>query len=99
MNNQRNSLDSIAKQLRNNLRKRKNQQQSRKTASIDLMTINYEKDAIKIQGGIPLKGKVLISGSKNSALPIIISSILSNKFPRERRHQPTFDILTDPFKS
>ena len=42
-------------------RKRKNQQQSRKTASIDLMTINYEKDSIKIQGGIPLKGKVLIS--------------------------------------
>ena len=101
MSNQQKSLDSIAKQLRNNLRKRKNQQQSRKTASIDLMSINYEKDAIKIQGGISLKGKVLISGSKNSALPIIISSILSNNYlnltnvPNLADIDIILDILTD----
>ncbi len=31
-----------------------------------------------IEGGIPLKGEVVISGSKNAALPILCSSILSD---------------------
>jgi len=31
-----------------------------------------------IEGGIPLKGEVAVSGSKNAALPILCSSILSD---------------------
>ncbi len=35
-------------------------------------------DVIEIFGGKPLKGKIRISGSKNSALPILASSLLTN---------------------
>jgi len=35
-------------------------------------------DKIKVTGGIPLFGTVAISGSKNAALPIIISSLLTD---------------------
>lgn len=35
-------------------------------------------DKFFIQGGIPLKGEVTISGSKNAALPILCSSILAD---------------------
>lgn len=34
-------------------------------------------DKIVVQGGVPLRGNVEISGSKNAALPIIIGSILT----------------------
>ena len=34
---------------------------------------------ITIQGGVKLKGKVEVSGSKNSALPILASSLLTDK--------------------
>jgi UDP-N-acetylglucosamine 1-carboxyvinyltransferase len=37
------------------------------------------KDKFIIQGGIPLKGKVKISGSKNSAGPIISAVLLSKE--------------------
>ncbi len=36
-------------------------------------------DKFFIQGGIPLKGEVTISGSKNAALPILCSSILAER--------------------
>jgi UDP-N-acetylglucosamine 1-carboxyvinyltransferase len=35
-------------------------------------------DKIVIQGGVPLVGKVNISGSKNAALPILVSSLLTD---------------------
>jgi UDP-N-acetylglucosamine 1-carboxyvinyltransferase len=35
-------------------------------------------DKIVIQGGIPLAGEVRISGSKNAALPILVSSLLTD---------------------
>ena len=35
-------------------------------------------DIIVIKGGSPLVGKIRISGSKNSALPILASSLLTN---------------------
>jgi UDP-N-acetylglucosamine 1-carboxyvinyltransferase len=35
-------------------------------------------DKILIQGGVPLVGKVNISGSKNAALPILVSSLLTD---------------------
>ena len=35
-------------------------------------------DVIEIIGGKPLKGKVRISGSKNAALPILASTLLTN---------------------
>ena len=34
---------------------------------------------ITIQGGVKLKGEVIVSGSKNSALPILASSLLTDK--------------------
>ena len=34
---------------------------------------------ITIQGGVKLKGDVKVSGSKNSALPILASSLLTDK--------------------
>jgi UDP-N-acetylglucosamine 1-carboxyvinyltransferase len=36
-------------------------------------------DKMRIRGGKPLKGKVSVSGSKNAALPILISSLLSGE--------------------
>ncbi len=36
-------------------------------------------DKIHINGGIPLKGKVKISGAKNAALPLMAASILSSE--------------------
>ena len=39
-------------------------------------------DVIEIFGGKPLKGKVRISGSKNSALPILASTLLTNSIVR-----------------
>ena len=34
---------------------------------------------ITIQGGVKLKGEIIVSGSKNSALPILASSLLTDK--------------------
>ena len=34
---------------------------------------------IAIQGGVKLKGDVIVSGSKNSALPILAGSLLTDK--------------------
>ena len=36
-------------------------------------------DKLVIEGGFPLKGEVIISGAKNAALPILISSLLSDE--------------------
>lgn len=36
-------------------------------------------DKIKIYGGVKLKGSVRVSGAKNSALPVLISSLLADK--------------------
>ena len=36
-------------------------------------------DKLEVYGARKLKGKVLISGSKNASLPILAASILSNK--------------------
>ena len=36
-------------------------------------------DKLVIEGGFPLKGEVTISGAKNAALPILISSLLSDE--------------------
>jgi UDP-N-acetylglucosamine 1-carboxyvinyltransferase len=35
-------------------------------------------DKIRIQGGIPLKGKVVLSGAKNAALPIMSAALLTD---------------------
>ena len=34
-------------------------------------------DLIHIEGGIPLEGEVRVSGAKNAALPLLISSLLT----------------------
>ena len=36
-------------------------------------------DVIRIKGGIPLKGKVRVSGAKNAALPIMAATLLTDK--------------------
>ena len=48
-------------------------------------------DKIKIIGGKPLFGKVYISGAKNTALPIICATLLSDE-PSTLRNLP---ILSD----
>ena len=40
--------------------------------------LNFKMDVIEIIGGIPLEGKIKISGSKNSALPILAATLLTN---------------------
>ncbi len=44
-------------------------------------------DRILIQGGVPLRGEVEISGSKNSALPILAATLLTSE-PCVIRHVP-----------
>lgn len=62
-------------------------------------------DKILIKGGECLRGRVVVSGSKNAALPILISSILSeekSKFrnvPHLKDIQSTADLLADMGRS
>lgn len=49
-------------------------------------------DKLKIQGGISLKGTVRISGSKNSTLPLMSASILSDKQVKLRNVPALSDI-------
>ena len=36
-------------------------------------------DRIRIVGGVPLKGKIAISGAKNAALPLMAASLLTDE--------------------
>lgn len=47
-------------------------------------------DFLTIQGGQPLKGEVVISGSKNAALPILIATLLTDE-PCTIRNVPQLD--------
>ncbi|WP_448569839.1 UDP-N-acetylglucosamine 1-carboxyvinyltransferase [Thalassotalea ganghwensis] len=57
-------------------------------------------DAFKITGGKPLKGEVTISGAKNSALPILMATLLSetpiviSNVPKLNDINTTFKLLT-----
>lgn len=51
-------------------------------------------DKMRIRGGKPLKGVVQVSGSKNAALPILISSLLSAERCHFRRVPDLQDIHT-----
>jgi UDP-N-acetylglucosamine 1-carboxyvinyltransferase len=51
-------------------------------------------DRMRIRGGRPLKGKVEVSGSKNAALPILISCLLSGEKCSYRRVPNLQDIRT-----
>ena len=51
-------------------------------------------DKIEIEGGITLKGEVLISGAKNAALPVMAASILSAGESVIRNIPPLRDITT-----
>ena len=44
-----------------------------------LPCLKFNMEYITIQGGVKLKGAVIISGSKNSALPILVSSLLNKE--------------------
>ena len=56
-------------------------------------------DKIVIEGGRPLNGRVKVSGSKNAALPILVSSLLTDgmseyvNVPQLRDIQSTIDLL------
>jgi UDP-N-acetylglucosamine 1-carboxyvinyltransferase len=45
-------------------------------------------DRIKIQGGIPLQGDIIISGAKNAALPLMAACLLTDK-PLELTNVPS----------
>jgi UDP-N-acetylglucosamine 1-carboxyvinyltransferase len=51
-------------------------------------------DKIKISGGAPLVGSVAVSGAKNAALPILISSLLTDQVCTYRRVPELQDIHT-----
>lgn len=51
-------------------------------------------DKFFIQGGIPLKGEVTVSGSKNAALPILCSSILAERLCTYTNVPKLLDITT-----
>jgi UDP-N-acetylglucosamine 1-carboxyvinyltransferase len=51
-------------------------------------------DKMKIRGGKPLSGTVQVSGSKNAALPILISSLLSDQVCQFNRVPQLQDIRT-----
>ena len=36
-------------------------------------------DKLIVTGGIPLRGEISISGAKNAALPVLVSSLLTNE--------------------
>ncbi len=40
---------------------------------------SYTSDYLVVEGGVPLKGRVRISGAKNSALPVLISTLLTQE--------------------
>src|SRR6185436_16667313 len=47
-------------------------------------------DLLTIDGGRPLKGEIMISGAKNSALPILIATLLTDE-PCEIDNVPALD--------
>jgi UDP-N-acetylglucosamine 1-carboxyvinyltransferase len=51
-------------------------------------------DAIRIRGGVPLRGTVRISGAKNAALPILCATLLSDGASRLRNVPALRDIDT-----
>jgi UDP-N-acetylglucosamine 1-carboxyvinyltransferase len=51
-------------------------------------------DAIRIRGGVPLRGAVRISGAKNAALPILCATLLSDGASRLRNVPALRDIDT-----
>ncbi len=51
-------------------------------------------EKIVIEGGIPLKGTVKLSGAKNAALPIITASLLTGGWHRLRDGPRLKDIQT-----
>ncbi len=58
-------------------------------------------DKFVVEGGIPLRGEIRVSGSKNSCLPILAATILSDgecvihRVPRLRDVETMVDILRD----
>ncbi|MFO7718068.1 MAG: UDP-N-acetylglucosamine 1-carboxyvinyltransferase [Thermodesulfobacteriota bacterium] len=51
-------------------------------------------DKLVIEGGVPLKGRIALSGSKNAALPLLLASILVPEEVRFSNVPPLRDIAT-----
>ena len=51
-------------------------------------------DAIRIRGGVPLRGSIRISGAKNAALPVLCATLLSDGASRLRNVPALRDIDT-----
>lgn len=51
-------------------------------------------DKMRVVGGTPLKGKILASGSKNAALPILFSCLLTDKLCTFKKVAQLQDIVT-----
>jgi UDP-N-acetylglucosamine 1-carboxyvinyltransferase len=55
-------------------------------------------DKLSIQGGIPLKGEITITGAKNAALPILCAGLLSAE-PITLRNLPDLTGCAHDFKN
>ncbi len=51
-------------------------------------------DKLLIQGGVPLRGEVRVSGAKNAALPILCAAILTADTLRVRNVPHLRDVTT-----
>jgi UDP-N-acetylglucosamine 1-carboxyvinyltransferase len=51
-------------------------------------------DKIVVRGGVPLQGEILVSGSKNSALPLLFASLLTEDECTFRRMPRLVDVRT-----
>jgi hypothetical protein len=76
--------DRLSSQLKNNLKKRKQQKNLRSNMMSDTEITpnkqeNNNQEILKITGNQKFNGTITLSGAKNAALPIIIASILSNQ--------------------
>ena len=76
--------DRLSSQLKNNLKKRKQQKNLRSNMMSDTEITpnkqeNNKQEILKITGNQKFNGTITLSGAKNAALPIIIASILSNQ--------------------
>src|SRR5262249_24287141 len=56
--------------------------------------IEADMDRLLIQGGVPLRGEIRISGAKNAALPILCAAILTREMLRVQNVPHLRDITT-----
>ena len=51
-------------------------------------------DSLRIEGGVPLKGEIVVSGAKNAALPLIAAGLVTDGTLRLRNVPDLVDTLS-----